>query len=237
MRVQRDLATLQARVRHGFGRPELLDQALTHVSAASGSGERRASYERLEFLGDRVLGLVIAAELVSAFPQADEGELSRRLSDLVRKETCAAVAGEWGLGPNLRLGAGEAQTGGRRKATILADACEAVIGAAFLDGGFAAARAVVLSGWSARLTQSPGDRRDAKTALQERVQAEGFTPPAYREVSRSGPDHALVFVVVATVTGLGSARGEGRSKREAEQAAARAFLDGRIEPAGEENDG
>lgn len=226
MRLQRDLAALQARIGHGFRDRELLDQALTHVSAAAGANIRTASYERLEFLGDRVLGLVIASELLAIYAAADEGELSRRLSDLVRKETCAAVAEEWNIGLNLRLGAGEAQTGGRRKLTILADACEAVIGAAFIDGGLEAARGVVLAGWAARIRSAPGDRRDAKTTLQEKVQGEGFPPPVYREVSRTGPDHALVFVVTVSVTGIGSASGEGRSKREAEQAAASAFLSG-----------
>jgi ribonuclease-3 len=225
MRLPRDLAALQVRIGHAFRDADLLERALTHVSSVTGRNPRVASYERLEFLGDRVLGVVMAGELLAAFPAAEEGELSRRLSDLVRKETCAAVAEDWGIGPNLRLGAGEAQTGGRRKLTILADSCEAVIGAAWLDGGPEAARKVVLSGWAERLSLAPADRRDAKTALQEKVQGQGLPTPVYRELSRSGPDHALVFAVTVSVAGVGMARGEGRSKREAEQAAARAFLD------------
>jgi ribonuclease III len=226
MRVKRDLAGLQERIGHIFASPALLERALTHVSAVTGQNVRLQSYQRLEFLGDRVLGLVIAAELMAAFPEAEEGELSRRLSELVRKETCAEVAAAWDVGPNLKLGAGEAITGGRRKNTILGDACEALIGAAYADAGLEAARAVVLSGWRNRIAAAPPDRRDAKTALQEKVQGEGHPVPSYRELSRSGPDHKLSFVVSVTVAGLGTATGAGHSKREAEQAAARAFLDG-----------
>ncbi len=215
------LAALQTRIGHEFADPALLARALTHVSA---SPARRDSYERLEFLGDRVLGLAVAHMLYSAFPNETEGELSRRLAALVRKETCAEVAEAWDVGPAMRLGEGEAQTGGRGKRALLGDMCEAIIGAAFLDGGMAAAERIVRKAFSARMGASGQDLRDAKTALQEWAQARGLATPRYRLVARSGPDHAPFFEVVVEVQGFTAAPGSGASKRVAEQAAAAAFL-------------
>ncbi len=217
------IAALETNIGHVFNDKLLLRRALTHVSAVR-SGDRGESYQRLEFLGDRVLGIVIAQLLYETFPAADEGELSQRLADLVRKETCAAVARDWDIGPALFLGEGESTSGGRRKEAILGDACEAVIGAVLLDGGFAAAERTVRAGFSPRLTRPVEKMRDAKTLLQEWVQGRGFPTPVYREVSRSGPDHAPDFVILAEVGGLGTAEGVGRSKRIAEQRAAEAFL-------------
>ena len=182
------------------------------------------SYERLEFLGDRVLGLAVAHMLYDAFPNESEGELSRRLAALVRKETCAEVAEVWGVGAAMRLGEGEAQTGGRGKRALLGDICEAIIGAAFLDGGAAAAEQIVRKAFSDRMAASGQDLRDAKTALQEWAQARGLATPRYRLVARSGPDHAPFFEVVVEVQGFAAAPGSGASKRVAEQAAAAAFL-------------
>jgi len=215
------LSALQARIGHEFADPSLLSRALTHVSA---SPARRESYERLEFLGDRVLGLAVAHMLYDAFPNESEGELSRRLAALVRKETCADVAEAWGVGPAMRLGEGEAQTGGRAKRALLGDICEAIIGAAFLDGGAAAAEHVVRSAFGARMTASGQELRDAKTALQEWAQARGLAAPRYQLVARSGPDHAPFFEVAVEVKGFEVTQGSGASKRVAEQAAAAAFL-------------
>jgi ribonuclease-3 len=217
-----DLAALEARLGHGFVNKRLLIHALTHVSA---SQARSDSYERLEFLGDRVLGLIVAHMLYGAFGSESEGVLSRRLADLVRKETCAEVAESWGVGPYIRLGDGEAQTGGREKRAILGDVCEAVIGAVFLDGGLLAAEAVVRAAIEPRM-QAPGRRlRDAKTSLQEWAQARRLATPHYRLAARSGPDHAPYFEVAVEVDGFAVARGAGNSKRGAEQSAAQAFLE------------
>jgi ribonuclease-3 len=222
MADDRDLAVLEARLGHGFVNKQLLIHALTHVS---GSPARCDSYERLEFLGDRVLGLIVAHMLYGAFSSESEGVLSRRLADLVRKETCAEVAEGWGVGPYIRLGEGEAQTGGREKRAILGDVCEAIIGAVFLDGGLLAAEAVVRAAMEPRM-QAPGRRlRDAKTSLQEWAQSRRLATPRYHLASRSGPDHAPYFEVAVEVDGFSAAKGAGGSKRGAEQSAAQAFLE------------
>jgi ribonuclease-3 len=219
--VARDLSELEHAIGHVFADRALLERALTHVSAAD---TRVASNQRLEFLGDRVLGLVIADLLYARFPDAPEGDLSRRLASLVRKETCAEVAAEWGAPDFVRLASGEAQSGGAHKDAILGDLCEAVIGAVFLDGGFDAARAVVRAGFAPRVDQVSKVRRDPKSALQEWAQGRGLPPPAYEIVGRRGPDHAPHFVVAVTVEGFEPTRGEGGSRRIGEQTAAEAFL-------------
>ncbi len=217
------LAGLEARIGHVFGEPKLLELALTHVSAVAVKGGRGQSYQRLEFLGDRVLGLVVSDLLYERFPLADEGELSRRLAQMVRKETCADIAIAWDIGPHLRLGGGEAQSGGRGKLAILSDVCESIVGAVFLDGGYAAARGLVDAAWSPRMMASAVPVRDAKTTLQEWAQARGLPPPDYREVSRSGPAHAPQFLVAVSVEGYRAIEAVGASKRAAEQAAAERF--------------
>jgi ribonuclease-3 len=224
MKAKRDLFSLELSIGHRFADRELLELALVHVSFTRPGALRTPSNQRLEFLGDRVLGLAVSDLLYQTFPAAAEGELARRLSDLVRRETCAEVAQAWDVGPHIRLGNSEAQTGGRAKPAILADVCEALIGAVFLDAGFAAARAVVERAWSPRLLLAVGDRRDAKTLLQEWAQGRGLPAPSYREVARNGPDHRLEFTVCVEVLGLAPADGRGHSKREAEQAAAETFL-------------
>jgi ribonuclease III len=218
------LAVLEAALGHVFTRRALLEQALTHISVLDGP-ERIASYQRLEFLGDRVLGLAIADLLYRAFPLDEEGAMSRRLSDLVRKETCAAVAAEWGVGPHIKLGQGEQQSGGRKRLTTLGDVCEALVGAVFLDGGFESARAVIECGWRGRLQASGKPPSDAKTALQEWAQARALKVPIYRMVSRAGPDHNPSFLIAVEVDGHGTAEGSGKSKQLAQQAAAAAFLE------------
>lgn len=219
-----DHAALEDRLGHAFRRADLLIAALTHVSALAASDSRSDTYQRLEFLGDRVLGLVVADLLFTRFPDAEEGELSRRLAELVRKETCADVAIGWEVGPFLRLGPGEMRTGGRRKTAILGDVCEALIGAVFVDAGFEAARAVVTRGFGPLIDGGGAARIDPKTALQEWSQAQGLGPPSYEIVARSGPDHAPNFQIAARVPGLADEIGSGRSKREGEHAAALALL-------------
>ncbi|MCB8820957.1 ribonuclease III [Microvirga rosea] len=212
---------LQETLGYRFERPELLTEALTHVSAPGAGGQ---SYQRLEFLGDRVLGLIVAEMLYHAFPQAPEGELSRRLAELVRRESCAEVAIAWDLGPYLKLGAGEAQSGERRNLTILADVCEAIIGAVFLDGGYDAATALVEGAFKELLQAPRRPLRDPKSALQEWAQGKGLPPPTYAVVEQTGPDHAPKFRVAVKVKGLESDFGLGTSKRAAEQEAARSLL-------------
>ena len=218
------IGELETRLDYHFADRTLLERALTHVSARA-VRKRTESYQRLEFLGDRVLGLAVSELLYERFPGAEEGEMSRRLSELVRKETCADVARDWGVGPCLKLGAGEVKAGGRGKTAILGDACESVIGAVFLDGGFAAARELVRRSFGERMTRVAGPARDAKTALQEWAQARGKKPPVYRETSRGGPDHKPVFVIAVDVDGFEPCEAEGASKRIAEQSAAQAFME------------
>ncbi len=224
MRAVRDLAALQLRLGHAFKDAALLEQALTHVSSIRSGDPRTESYQRLEFLGDRVLGLAIAEMLAEAFPAAEEGELSLRSSELVRKETCAEVAITWGVGPNIRLGGGEAQSGARKQLSILGDVCESLVGAVFLDAGYGAAKAVVDAAWRPRMLSPTADRRSPKAELQELTQARGLGLPTYREISRSGPPHRMTFVIMVEAPPLGGAEGTGASKREAEQAAASALL-------------
>ena len=219
-----DRSGLEAALGHRFARPDLLGTALTHVSGIQGGNARAQSYQRLEFLGDRVLGLAVSAMLYGEFPHAAEGELSRRLADLVRRESCAEVAALWDVGPFLRLGPGEVLSGGRGRQAILGDVCEAIIGAVFLDGGFEAASALVRRSWEPRMLAPRRALQDPKTALQEWAQARGKPTPAYSETERSGPAHAPHFTVTVAVEGSTPAEGLGTSKRHAEQAAAEAFM-------------
>jgi ribonuclease-3 len=215
---------LEETVGYRFSDAELLERALTHISALKGAQGRTGSYQRLEFLGDHVLGLAISEMLFEAFPKADEGELSRRLADLVRRETCADVARVIDLGAALRLGASEVRAGGRSRGAILADVCESLIGAIFLDGGYPAALAFVQRFWAERMRKPARPLRDPKTVLQEWAQARGLPTPSYREVERTGPHHDPVFRVAVTLPEREPAEGKGRSKRSAEQAAASALL-------------
>jgi ribonuclease-3 len=213
---------LEERLGYSFKDADLMTQALTHVSASGSSGGK--SYQRLEFLGDRVLGLTVAEMLYEAFEAAPEGELSRRLSELVRRESCAEVALAWDVGPHLRLGAGEVQSGGRRNQAILADACEAIIGAVFLDGGYEAAKALVARAFADLLCTPRRPLRDPKSALQEWAQGKGLPTPTYAILEQIGPDHAPKFRVIVKVEGVESGLGLGASKRAAEQDAARSLL-------------
>ena len=221
MRLSADLKAFQGRIGHEFRRPDLLLRAVTHSSLASST---RPSNERLEFLGDRVLGLTIAEALLAADRDAVEGQLAPRLNGLVRQETCAETAREIGLGDVLKLGRSEMMTGGRRKEALLCDAIEAVIAAVYLDAGFETARDLVLRLWGGRVAAARSQRRDAKSLLQEWVQSRGFPPPSYQETARSGPDHAPIFTVEVRIESGEVAVGVAAGKRQAEQVAARELL-------------
>ena len=216
-------SALETTIGYKFKDKDQLGRALTHISATGGN--RNNSYQRLEFLGDHVLGLIISDMLFRAFPKADEGELSRRLADLVRREACADVAREINLSEALRMGSSENNAGGRTRIAILADVCESLIGAVFVDGGYEAAIKVVDKLWGARMRTPVRPLRDPKTILQEWAQARGLPTPTYREVERTGPQHSPVFRVAVVLPGKESAEGVDRSKRAAEQAAAAALLE------------
>ncbi|CTQ50057.1 ribonuclease III [Jannaschia donghaensis] len=223
MKISRELEAFQARIGYTFSRPDLLVRAMTHSSIAT---ETRPDNQRLEFLGDRVLGLVMAEELMSDDRTAAEGQLAPRFNAMVRKETCADVARSVDLGSVLKLGKSEQVTGGRRKLALLGDGIEALIAAVYVDGGLGPARDLVLRLWGDRIHDVEDDARDAKTTLQEWAQGRKMSPPNYEVVERSGPDHAPVFRIVARLEDGRSAEGEASSKRNAEQAAAQALLKG-----------
>lgn len=223
MTRSRKFGDLEAALGFAFKSRELRTRALTHASVRSGT-TGRTDNERLEFLGDRVLGLAVAEMLIEAFPTSAEGDLARRFNRLVNGGTCAGVARHIGLGRYLILSDSEADSGGREKATILADAMEAVLGAVFVEAGFDAARAVVRKLWMERLAVLPTVSHDAKSALQEWAQGLGLSLPIYVEVERSGPDHAPQFRSEVRIAGRKPAQGEGASKRAAEQSAAMAML-------------
>ena len=221
MKLSADLQAFSGRIGHQFREPDLLLRAVTHASISSMT---RPDNQRLEFLGDRVLGLAMAEALLRADPQASEGQLAPRYNALVRKETCADVAREIGLGDVLKLGRSEMMSGGRRKDALLGDALEAVIAAVYMDAGFEAAQAVVLGLWGDRIAAVEADSRDAKTALQEWAQARGLPPPVYLEQGRTGPDHQPVFTVEVRLENGAVERAAAGTKRQAEQAAAKALL-------------
>ncbi len=221
MKLSADLVAFAKRLGHQFGKPELIVRAVTHSSIVS---VHRDDNQRLEFLGDRVLGLVMSDALLKADPAASEGLLAPRYNALVRRETCAAVAREIDMGAVLKLGRSEMKSGGRRKEALLADAMEAVIAAVFLDAGYEAARDMVLRLWGKRISDVKDDARDAKTALQEWAQGRGEPPPDYVEIARTGPDHQPVFTIEARLASGPSEQATAGSKRQAEQAAATALL-------------
>ncbi|MDF2140529.1 ribonuclease III [Paenirhodobacter sp. CAU 1674] len=221
MKISGDIQAFMGRLGHEFSRPELLLRALTHSSISTPS---RPDNQRLEFLGDRVLGLTMAEALFSADKSASEGQLAPRFNALVRKEACADVARQIDLGAVLKLGRSEMMTGGRRKEALLGDAMEAVIAAVYLDAGFETARALILRLWGRRIDAVEEDARDAKTSLQEWAQARGLPPPKYVTITREGPDHAPVFTIEAQLASGEAERATAGAKRQAEQAAAKALL-------------
>jgi ribonuclease-3 len=218
------LRSFQQRLGHEFESLELLERALTHRSYAN---ERRVgeNYERLEFLGDAVLGLATAERVFTETPRRQEGELTRSKGHLVSARVLAELAEQLELGPILRLGVGEERSGGRTKASLLADALEAVLGAVFRDAGYEAARRVV----DRLLDRAPApaggiESRDAKTKLQEHAQSHGGGRPTYHEIAVSGPDHERLFTVECRLGGRPLGAGTGRTKKQAEQEAAAAAL-------------
>jgi ribonuclease-3 len=200
----------------------LLEEAVRHSSAIDQRSKLR-SYERLEFFGDRVLNLTIAEHLFAAFPDAGESALAQRFNALVNRSACARAARRIELGSALTLSPAEDESGGRNKENILADACEALIAALYLDGGIDPARAFILHVWGKDLATVEKSPRDAKSALQEWAAARKKAL-RYVTIERTGPEHAPRFIVEALVDGMRPARGEGGSKREAEQAAAQVLL-------------
>ncbi|MDY8109313.1 ribonuclease III [Fulvimarina sp. 2208YS6-2-32] len=217
------LSELEARIGVRFSDHDRLQRALTHSSFRSAKGDGR-SYERLEFLGDRVLGLVIAGKLFEMFPDADEGELSLRLNALVNAETCAAVADELGLYDYVRQGGDLKRLAPARTKSIRADLMESLIAAIYLNSGLEDARTFIENHWGDRLGKTVAARRDPKTALQEWAHQRGPQTPTYEVVDRSGPDHNPKFTIRVTIDGVKPSDGEGASKRLAEQAAAVAML-------------
>jgi ribonuclease-3 len=217
---------LAEKLGHQFASPRLLEDALTHPSLAGATRQKKkgAPYERLEFLGDRVLGLAIAEWLYETFPNADEGEMAKRHAALVNREALRAVAQEIGLGQFVRLARGEDAGAARKNLATLPDAMEAVIGALYLDGGFDAARAFIHQYWQRDIAVSETPA-DPKTTLQEWAQGQGLPLPVYRVLEHTGPAHAPKFVIEASVKGFDPVQADGDSKRAAQKAAATKLLE------------
>lgn len=223
------LDKLETALGHRFTNPDLLQQALTHASVAPHGKEGLGPYagpsnERLEFLGDRVLGLVMAHLLHDEFKDEEEGDLARRFAFLVRRDALADVAAHIDLANHVAVSAGEEGAGGRDNPALLADACEAVIAALYLDGGLVVAESFIRDQWRPLIDADPTPPQDSKTALQEWAQARGLALPAYRELDREGPAHAPQFRVEVSVAGQASESGIGGSKKAAETAAADTLL-------------
>ena len=215
------IRSFEQRLGYEFSNLSLLDEALTHSSFAS---DFRKDNQRLEFLGDRVLGLVMAEALLEIDQTAPEGTLAPRFNALVRKETCAEVARQIELGDVLKIGRSEMLSGGRRKDALLGDGMEAVIAAIYKDGGFEIAKTIIIKLWGDRIKNVKVDARDPKTMLQEWAQARGQNPPNYEVISRSGPDHAPDFLVKVILASGETSEAMAGSKRQAEQMAAKALL-------------
>lgn len=222
-KLQSAEAAFETRIGRRFRSKALLREALTH-SSVNERREAAVSYERMEFLGDRVLGLTIAEYLYVRFPGAGEYDMAPRLNALVNRDACARAARRIDMGVALKLSASEERSGGRQKDTILADACEALIAAIYLDGGYKAAQAFIHLAWAGEFEAVETTPRDPKTALQEWAAQRRRPNPHYAVVERTGPDHAPRFVVEARVDGVEAGRGTGSSKRDAEREAARAVL-------------
>lgn len=219
--MSRELDELQAALGYDFKDIGLLRQALMHSSATE---KRLKSNERMEFLGDRVLGLVLAEMLLDTYPAEEEGEISYRFTSLAQRDALATVAGLIGLAQHLTLSNGENLTGGRENPGMLADAVEAVLAAIYQDGGLEPARAFIVAHWSPMMRENRRPPKDPKTTLQEWAQGRGLGLPSYQVVAQEGPDHQPNFRVEATLSGQNPALGEGNNKRAAEQAAAEAML-------------
>jgi ribonuclease III len=213
------LARLEERIGHTFSDPALIRAALTHSSAGL-----KENYERLEFLGDRVLGLAVAELLYARFQDETEGDLARRLASLVQGSFLAVVAQDIELGAHIVFSEAEAHAGGAENENILADVFEALIGALYLDGGFEKCRHMIETLWAGKLDTDSKPPQHPKTRLQEWAQSQGLPLPDYKIVGQHGPDHAPVFDIELTVKGFSPVRAQGRSRQVAERAAAEAFL-------------
>jgi len=216
--------TLESLLGHVFADPALLDAAVTHGSSQSGNLAGNGDYQRLEFLGDRVLSLVIAEALYHRFPQEKEGPMAARLSLLVRAEACAYVAERLELGRLIKVGTVEKRKGVQNMGSVLADVMEAVIGALYVEAGYAKTRDFVLQAWNDLLVKEPSSLKDAKTFVQEWALARALPLPHYAEVGRAGPQHAPVFSIALKVGELAPAAGRGGSKQQAEMDAAQNFI-------------
>lgn len=214
----------EAAIGHRFKDEVLLSRAMTHRSAAQGKAVEWSN-ERLEFLGDRVLGLVIVETLMERFPATREGELAPRLNALVSRDACAVIGAELGLGQFLIVDKSERATGGAEKRSLLANAAEAVIGAIYTDAGLEKSRKFILKAWAKLLKGTMEKPRDPKSSLQEWAQGAGLATPTYRHDARQGPDHAPIFTATVLVSGRDPVSGTGASKQHAERAAAKAMLD------------
>lgn len=228
MRDGRDIQALMALLKHDFNDVSLLEAALTHSSLSKGNrrGKARHDYERLEFLGDRVLGLIISEELYRRFDKAEAGQLSRRYNAQVRRESLAAIATDMNLDQYIKMSDDLAAAGGQQNPAILEDVVEALIAALYLDGGYRAARTFIKSRWWTRFDREDAAKKDAKSALQEWAAKKGKPLPVYHVVEETGPDHDRRFVIEVSVEGAPGQTGQGSSKRMAEQAAAEKLLEG-----------
>lgn len=218
------LNELMAALGHSFTDIQVLKLALTHSSLIGEDKFSNFSNERLEFLGDRILGLIIAEILLNLFPNEDEGDLSRRHAELVRMETLGKVASSLQLGNFVFMAKGEERMGGRNNPSLLSDVCEAVIAALYMDGGFKTASKFIEDNWQPFLQLNPIPPKDSKTMLQEWAQKRGLPVPYYKEIERSGPAHEPIFTIAVTVVGERQFSGTGQSKRAAEQEAAENML-------------
>lgn len=219
MQMVDEIETIETLLGYSFKQKSLLVEALTHPSLAGGP-----SYQRLEFLGDRVLGLVIATWLFEDYSAEDEGRLNRRFSTLVRGETLAEMALSLTLDKHIRMTVAAQSEDTHKKTAVLADICEAVIGAIYNDSGLAEAEKFIRTHWAELMREGPSDSKDAKTKLQEWAQKRTLALPKYYEISRSGPAHQPVFIIEASVEGYGSAQASGTSKQQAQQEAAKLLL-------------
>ena len=204
---------------YSFKDESLIREALTHPSL-----EGTHSYQRLEFIGDRVLGLAIAAWMFELHPNADEGGLASRHTNLVRREACAKIATDLNLGDFIHMAKSSEDTGGRKRETIIADVCESVIGAIYLEAGYLEAEKFIRKFWHEMAHNVKVAKRDAKTSLQELVQSRGKSTPVYTTIDQKGPDHQPTFTIVVSVQGEGEETAKGFSKRDAEQLAAEKIL-------------
>lgn len=237
MPVDNGLDVLIQSLGHPFKDAGLLLEALRHSSDPDVQQGAAASNQRLEFLGDRVLGLVVAEWLLERYPDEAEGEIARRHANLVRRDALARAGGGINLASYLSLSRGEDEAGGRQNPAIIADACEAVIAALYLDGGLDAAASFIRNGWADMIADAPEPPVDAKTHLQEWAQGRGLKLPSYAETGRQGPDHNPHFTIEAAIDGYPPVAGTGATKRAAEQEAAKALLVKLGQDPGENHDG